>query len=89
MLDLHTGRHGYREVVPPFMVNADALRGTGQLPKFEDDLFAMRDDPYYLIPTAEVPLTNLHREEILDEASMPQNVRCAGKSSRVSSRPLQ
>ncbi len=71
MLDLHTTRHGYREVLPTFMVNARSLVGTGQLPKFEEELFALRDDPYYLIPTAEVPVTNLHRDEILDEASLP------------------
>lgn len=71
MLDLHTGRHGYREVIPPFMVNRHAMTGTGQLPKFEDDLFRVRDDDYYLIPTAEVPVTNLHREEILSEDRLP------------------
>ncbi len=71
MLDLHTTRHGYREVLPTFMVNARSLVGTGQLPKFEEELFALRDDPYYLVPTAEVPVTNLHRDEILDEASLP------------------
>ena len=71
MLELHTTQHDYREVLPPFMVNANALTGTGQLPKFEEDLFALRDDPYYLIPTAEVPVTNLHREEILDGNSLP------------------
>ncbi len=71
MLDLHGTQHGYREVLPPFMVNAGAMIGTGQLPKFEEDLFVLRDDPYYLIPTAEVPVTNLHREEILDEAMLP------------------
>jgi seryl-tRNA synthetase len=71
MLDLHTVRHGYREVVPPFMVNRAAMTGTGQLPKFEEDLFRLRDDDYFLIPTAEVPLTNLHREEILSDAGLP------------------
>ncbi len=71
MLDLHTGRHGYREVLPPFMVNRDAMTGTGQLPKFEEDLFKLRDDDYFLIPTAEVPLTNLHREEVVTEAQLP------------------
>ena len=72
MLDLHTGEHGYREVLPPFIVNADSLTGTGQLPKFGDDLFRLAgDDEYYLVPTAEVPLTNLHRGEILDEADLP------------------
>ncbi|MDE3019742.1 MAG: serine--tRNA ligase [Nitrospirota bacterium] len=71
MLDLHTSRHGYREVLPPFMVNRDAMTGTGQLPKFEEDLFKLRDDDYFLIPTAEVPLTNLHREEVVTEAQLP------------------
>lgn len=71
MLDLHTGQHGYREVLPPLMVNRQAMTGTGQLPKFEDDLFRVRDDDYYLIPTAEVPVTNLHREEILAEDRLP------------------
>ncbi|MBM4134926.1 MAG: serine--tRNA ligase [Nitrospira sp.] len=71
MLDLHTTTHGYREVLPPFMVNRAAMTGTGQLPKFEEDLFRLRDDDYLLIPTAEVPLTNLHREEIVTEAHLP------------------
>ncbi|MGH7254206.1 MAG: serine--tRNA ligase [Nitrospirales bacterium] len=71
MLDLHTSRHGYREVLPPFMVNRTAMTGTGQLPKFEEDLFALPADDYFLIPTAEVPLTNLHREEILTETQLP------------------
>jgi seryl-tRNA synthetase len=71
MLDLHTGRHGYTEVLPPFIVNRDSLIGTGQLPKFEQDLFHLEGYPYYLIPTAEVPVTNIHRDEILDEARLP------------------
>ena len=71
MLELHTGEHGYTEVLPPFIVNADALLGTGQLPKFEQDLFHLEGTNYYLIPTAEVPVTNLHRQEILDEAQLP------------------
>jgi len=73
MLDLHRGR-GYREVIPPYLVTAETLTGTGQLPKFEGDLFKTRagDRDLYLIPTAEVPLTNLHREEILDEESLPR-----------------
>lgn len=71
MLDLHTTEHGYREVLPPFMVNRAAMTGTGQLPKFEEDLFRLRDDDYLLIPTAEVPLTNLHREEVVTEAQLP------------------
>jgi seryl-tRNA synthetase len=70
MLDIHE-QQGYVEVVPPFMVNADSLIGTGQLPKFEEDLFKLTDRDYYLIPTAEVPVTNLHREEILDGAKLP------------------
>jgi len=71
MLDMHTGRHSYREVLPPFMVNRAAMTGTGQLPKFEDDLFGLRDNDYFLIPTAEVPLTNVHREEILTDEQLP------------------
>ncbi|MDH3253375.1 MAG: serine--tRNA ligase [Acidobacteriota bacterium] len=71
MLDLHTSQHGYREVQPPFIVNTDALIGTGQLPKFGDDLFKLEGHEYYLIPTAEVPVTNLHRQEILDEDELP------------------
>src|SRR3989338_593442 len=71
MLDLHTATHGYREILPPFMVNRASMTGTGQLPKFEDDLFRLRDDDYFLVPTAEVPLTNLHREETLAEDTLP------------------
>jgi seryl-tRNA synthetase len=72
MLELHTQEHGYTEVEPPFLVNADALRGTGNLPKFEQDLFKIAGDwDLFLIPTAEVPLTNLHRTEILDGRLLP------------------
>jgi seryl-tRNA synthetase len=71
MLDLHTKEHGYTEILPPFLVNAQALYGTGQLPKFEDDLFRVEPGGYYLIPTAEVPVTNIHAEEILDAARLP------------------
>jgi seryl-tRNA synthetase len=71
MLDMHTVAHGYREVIPPFMVNRAAMTGTGQLPKFEADLFSLRDDDYFLIPTAEVPITNLHRDEIVADDHMP------------------
>ena len=71
MLDLHTGEHGYKEIAPPFMVNSQAMTGTGQLPKFSEDLFKLENSDYWLIPTAEVPLTNLHMEEILDAASLP------------------
>ncbi|RMG86854.1 MAG: serine--tRNA ligase [Candidatus Dadabacteria bacterium] len=71
MLDLHTGEHGYTEVWPPFMVNSKAMTGTGQLPKFQEDLFHLTDTDYYLVPTAEVPVTNLHADEILDEEALP------------------
>ena len=71
MLDLHTRAHGYTEVLPPFIVNRAALVGTGQLPKFEQDLFKLEGHDYFLVPTAEVPLTNLHRDEILDEDRLP------------------
>jgi seryl-tRNA synthetase len=71
MLDLHTREHGYTEVLPPFLVNARALYGTGQLPKFEADLFRCEPGGYYLVPTAEVPVTNLHADEILDAALLP------------------
>lgn len=74
MLDLHTGEHGYLEVLPPFLVNGDALFGTGQLPKFEEELFKTRDDAYYLIPTAEVPVTNLVRDTILEERELPMKM---------------
>ncbi len=71
MLDVHTREHGYKEVLPPFIVNADSMTGTGQLPKFEADLFKLEGWNYYLVPTAEVPVTNIHREEILDEDALP------------------
>jgi seryl-tRNA synthetase len=72
MLDIQTREHGYTEVAPPYIVNSDSLRGTGQLPKFEEDLFKLNFKDYYLIPTAEVPLTNLHRDETLEEADLPK-----------------
>jgi len=72
MLDLHTREHGYTEVLPPFMVQARALFGTGQLPKFEADLFRTTPGDYYLVPTAEVPVTYLHADEILDAAALPR-----------------
>ena len=71
MLDLHTREHGYTEVLPPFIVSRESLVGTGQLPKFEQDLFHLEGTNYYLAPTAEVPLTNLHRDETLDEERLP------------------
>jgi seryl-tRNA synthetase len=72
MLDIHTREKGYKEVIPPFIANEDSLIGTGNLPKFEEDLFKLRGQPWYLIPTAEVPLTNLYREEILNGETLPQ-----------------
>jgi len=71
MLDLHTTRHGYTEILPPFIVNRTAMTGTGQLPKFEEDLFKLEGWDYYLIPTAEVPVTNIHQGETLDEEKLP------------------
>jgi seryl-tRNA synthetase len=71
MLDLHTREHGYTEVAPPFLVNRASLIGTGQLPKFEEDLYRTAEDDFFLIPTAEVPVTNIHRDEILDAGALP------------------
>ncbi|MFP3978372.1 serine--tRNA ligase [Marinobacter sp. KMM 10035] len=77
MLNLHTDEHGYSETYVPYLVNADALYGTGQLPKFEDDLFKMQGEPsLYLIPTAEVPVTNLVSDTILDAAELPLKMVC-------------
>jgi seryl-tRNA synthetase len=70
-LDIHTQQHGYKEILPPFMVGADCMQGAGQLPKFAEDMFKVDGREMYLIPTAEVPLTNLYREEILDAADLP------------------
>jgi seryl-tRNA synthetase len=71
MLDIHTRAHGYKEILPPFAVNTQSMTGTGQLPKFETDLFKLEGWDYYLIPTAEVPVTNIHRAEVLDESALP------------------
>jgi seryl-tRNA synthetase len=71
MLDLHTREHGYREVLPPFMVNRTTMTGTGQLPKFEEELFKVEGTDYFLIPTAEVPVTNIHQDEVLEEKVLP------------------
>jgi seryl-tRNA synthetase len=71
MLDLHVREHGYEEILPPVIVNRASMIGTGQLPKFEEDLFRLRDEDYFLIPTAEVPVTNLYRDEILEEDRLP------------------
>jgi seryl-tRNA synthetase len=76
MLDLHTTEHGYTEIVPPYLVTRQTMTGTGQLPKFEDELYATREDDLFLIPTAEVPLTNMFRDEDMDEAGLPRAV-CA------------
>ncbi|MCC3649897.1 serine--tRNA ligase [Cytobacillus oceanisediminis] len=73
MLDLHTDEHGYKEVLPPYMVNRASMTGTGQLPKFEEDAFLIESEDYFLIPTAEVPVTNMHREEILNADELPIN----------------
>ncbi|MEJ5348686.1 MAG: serine--tRNA ligase [Desulfosoma sp.] len=72
MLDVHTARHGYTEVLPPFMVNRTAMTGTGQLPKFEKDLFKLEGWDYFLVPTAEVPVTNIHMDETLEEDELPK-----------------
>src|SRR5512139_818790 len=71
MLDLHTKEHGYREVLPPFMVNRTTMTGTGQLPKFEEELFKVEGTDYFLIPTAEVPVTNIHQDDVLEEKMLP------------------
>ncbi|TVQ99381.1 MAG: serine--tRNA ligase [Desulfovibrionales bacterium] len=71
MLDQHTGQHGYLECLPPLIVNRESMTGTGQLPKFAADLFKLEDTDYFLIPTAEVPVTNIHRDEILAEDALP------------------
>lgn len=73
MLDLHTEEHGYTEMLPPYLVNRASLTGTGQLPKFEEDAFLVEKEDYFLIPTAEVPVTNYHRDEILSGEELPLN----------------
>ncbi|MGR3317087.1 MAG: serine--tRNA ligase [Candidatus Anammoxibacter sp.] len=71
MLDLHTGKHGYKEIFPPFLVNRQSMFGTGQIPKLEDDMYKIKDEDMFLIPTAEVPVTNIHRDEILQYDCLP------------------
>jgi seryl-tRNA synthetase len=71
MLDIHTTEHGYKEILPPFIVNRDSMTGTGQLPKFEEDLFKLQGWDYFLVPTAEVPVTNIHKGDVLDEEVLP------------------
>ncbi|GIN74350.1 serine--tRNA ligase [Bacillus sp. J14TS2] len=73
MMDLHAEEHGYEEMLPPYMVNRTSMTGTGQLPKFEEDAFLIESEDYFLIPTAEVPVTNYHRDEILDGSQLPLN----------------
>ncbi|MBJ6361750.1 serine--tRNA ligase [Paenibacillus sp. GCM10012307] len=73
MMDVHSDQHGYEELLPPYIVNRDSLVGTGQLPKFEEDVFKIAGTEYFLIPTAEVPVTNLHREDILSAEDLPKN----------------
>ncbi len=72
MLDLHTKKHGYEEVSPPFVVNRQTMTGTGQLPKMEEDMYRLKDEDFFLIPTAEVPVTNAHRDEVLKEEELPK-----------------
>jgi seryl-tRNA synthetase len=72
MIDLHVNHHGYQEVLPPFIVNRQSMTHTGQLPKFEEDLFKLEGMDYFLIPTAEVPVTNIHHSEILEEEELPR-----------------
>ncbi|OIJ16254.1 serine--tRNA ligase [Anaerobacillus arseniciselenatis] len=71
MMDLHQDEHGYEEVLPPYLVNRTSMTGTGQLPKFEEDAFKIREEDYFLVPTAEVPVTNMHRDEIIDGEQLP------------------
>lgn len=79
MLDFHIQRHGYKEVFPPFLVNRDSMKGTGQLPKMEDDMYHASKDDLFLIPTAEVPITNIYRNDILNENELP--IKFAGYSA--------
>ena len=71
MLDLHTKKHGYKEIFPPFLVNRRSMTGTGQLPKLEEDMYKLKDDDLFLIPTAEVPVTNIHSGDVIDEDKLP------------------
>jgi seryl-tRNA synthetase len=73
MMDLHSDKHGYEEILPPYIVNRDSLTGTGQLPKFEEDVFKLAETDYFLIPTAEVPVTNYHRDDILALEDLPKH----------------
>ena len=88
MLDVHTREHGYTEVLPPFMVNSASLYGTGQLPKFAEDLFQMEGTDFWLMPTAEVPVTNLYRDETLDPERLPdQALRLHARASAARPAP--
>ena len=88
MLDLHIEEHGYEEMLPPYLVNRTSLTGTGQLPKFEEDAFLVKEEDYFLIPTSEVPVTNFHRDEILNGAQLPVHLRHIARTS-VQRRDLQ
>ena len=74
MLDLHIEEHGYEEMLPPYLVNRTSLTGTGQLPKFEEDAFLVKEEDYFLIPTSEVPVTNFHRDEILEWCTISSRI---------------
>lgn len=76
MLDLHTRKHGYEEVAVPHLVNRTSMFGTGQLPRLEEDMYRLKDDDFFLIPTAEVPVTNLHRDDTLEEEDLPRKYAC-------------
>lgn len=89
MLDLHTKKHRYTEVLPPFIVNSASMYGTGQLPKFREELFKLEDWDYYLIPTAEVPVTNLHRDEILSEEDLPLYYTAYTPCFRAEAEPME
>ena len=76
MMDLHANKHGYTEMLAPYIANKDSMVGTGQLPKFAEDMFKLEGMDYYLVPTAEVPMTNYHRDEILDGRNLPEHYSC-------------
>ena len=82
MLDMHTTEHGYEEIIPPYLANDDALYATGQFPKFKEDVFQIKNHPLTLIPTAEVPLTNYHQNEILEEKDLPKYYTALSPSFR-------
>lgn len=81
-MDLHADEHGYQEMLPPYMVNRTSMTGTGQLPKFEEDAFKIEGWDYFLVPTAEVPVTNYYRDDILSEEDLPQKFTAFSGSFR-------